>query len=114
MRLLNRSIQISNATESDAQKAAVSKENCGLELISDKQSDQFINSRVYSILAQIGDLWQNAIATLTKEPEIEIWQKQEPNGHIHWHVYDPHIGKSISFVSELEMLSWLDSQNGRW
>jgi hypothetical protein len=114
MRLLNRSIQISTTTESDIQKAAVLKENCGLESILTEQGDQFINSRVYSILSQIGKLWQNAIATLTKEPEVEIWQKQDCNGHIHWYVYDPHVGKSISFVSELEMLSWLDNQNGRW
>jgi hypothetical protein len=114
MRLLNRSIQISTATELDAQKAAVSKENCGLELIPTEQSDQFINSRVHSILAQIGNLCKTAMAALTKESEIEIWQKQDRNGHIHWHVYDPQMGKSISFTSELEMLSWLDNQNGRF
>jgi hypothetical protein len=114
MRLLNRSTQISTATESNIQKVDLSKESCGLELIPNEQSARFGSDRVHSILAQIGNLCKTTIAMLTKEPEIEIWQKQDRYGHIHWHVYDPQIGKSISFASELEMLSWLDNQNGRW
>jgi hypothetical protein len=114
MRLLTRTHQISAATESNIQNAALSKENCDLGLVPAEQSDQFINARVYSILAQIGNFCKTAIAILTTEPEVEIRQKQDRNGHIHWHVYDPQMGKSISFASELEMLSWLDNQNGRW
>jgi hypothetical protein len=114
MSLLTRLRQISTATESDIQNAAVLKENCDLELVLTKQSDRFINTRVYSILAQIGNFCKTAIAILTTEPEVEIRQKQGRNGHIHWYVYDPQMGKSISFASELEMLSWLDNQNSRW
>jgi hypothetical protein len=114
MRLLNRSIQISTTTASGTQKADVSKEKCGLELTPTEQSDRFISDRVHSILAQIGNLCKTTIAILTKEPEIEIWQKQDRYGHMHWHVYDPQMSKSISFTSELEMLSWLDNKNGRF
>jgi hypothetical protein len=114
MRLLTRSHQISAATESDIQNAALLKENCDLELVPAEQSDRFINTKVYSILAQIGNFCKTTIAIPTQEPEVEIRQKQDRNGHIHWYVYDPQVGKSISFASELEMLSWLDNQSGRW
>jgi hypothetical protein len=114
MRLLTQSRQIFAATESDIQNAALLKENCDLELAPTEQNDQFIDARVYSILAQIGNFCKAAIAIITQEPEVEVRQKQDRNGHIHWHVYDPKLGESISFASELEMLSWLDNQNGRW
>jgi hypothetical protein len=114
MRLLTRSRQIHVATASDIQNSSVSKENCDLELVPAEQSDRFINVRFRSILTQVGNLCKTTIAILTKEPEVEIFPKQDRNGHIHWHVYDPQVDKSISFASELEMLSWLDSQNGRW
>lgn len=115
MRLLTRSHESHVATESDIQNSSVSKENCGLELVPVEQSDRFIDSaRFHSILTQVGNLCKTVIAILTKEPEVEILPKQDRNGHIHWRVYDPQVGKSISFASELEMLSWLDNQNGRW
>jgi hypothetical protein len=114
MRLLTRSRQISAATESNIQNSALLKENCDLELVTTEQSDQFINTRMYSILSQLGNFCKIAITILTQEPEVEIRQKQDRNGHIRWSVYDPQMGKSISFASELEMLSWLDNQNGRW
>jgi hypothetical protein len=114
MRLLIRSRQISATTKSDIQNVAVLKENCDLELVPTEQSDRSIHDRINSMLSQIGNLWQTTIAILTKEPEVEIWQMQDRNGYIHWHVYDPQAGKSISFASELEMLGWLDNQNSRW
>jgi Domain of unknown function (DUF4278) len=68
---------------------------------------------VPSILTLIKKLWQNAIVAITTEPELKIWQKQDRNGHIHWYVYDPLMSKSISFASELEMLSWLEDFHSR-
>jgi hypothetical protein len=115
MSIFPRSPQRSTSTESDFQKANKWKEYCDSELIPTEQSDRSV-SKVQSILALIENLWQKAIAALTKEPELKIWQKQGRNGHIHWHVYDPYTGKSISFVSELEMLSWIDNfySHSRW
>jgi hypothetical protein len=104
----------SNEFYEPVQPNSDSKENCSLELVTTEQSDQFINNRAYSILAQIGNFCKTATAILTQEPEVEIRQKQHRNGHIRWSVYDSQMGKSISFASELEMLSWLDNQNGRW
>jgi hypothetical protein len=104
----------SNEFSVPVQPNSDSKENCDLELVPAERSDRFINARAYSILAQIENFCKTAIAILTQEPEVEIRQKQDRNGHIRWSVYDPQVGKSISFASELEMLSWLDNQNGRW
>jgi hypothetical protein len=112
MSIFPRSPQRSTSTESDFQKANKWKEYCDSELIPTEQGDRSVR-KVQSILALIKNRWQNAIAALTKEPKLKIWQKQDRYGHIHWHVYDPCTGKSISFVSELEMLSWIDSPHSR-
>lgn len=115
MGLLTRSPKISDSTESDLpNETAKSKESRKLDLIPTEQSIQVVNKKCQSVLALIGKTWQNAIAILTKEPEIEIWQNQDRHGQISWHVYDPQIGKSISFISELEMLGWLDNRNNHF
>ncbi|HEY9618831.1 MAG TPA: hypothetical protein V6C78_00600 [Crinalium sp.] len=62
------------------------------------------------MLALIRSLWQNAIAIITKESELKIWQKQDHQGHIHWHVYDPWSGESVSFVSEETMYHWIENR----
>jgi hypothetical protein len=119
MKSLPRSLQRSTFTESNLQTANKWEEYCDLELILAEQRDRPV-SKVQSILASIENLWQNAIAALpaalTKEPELKIWQKPYRYGHIHWHAYDPHTGKSVAFTSELEMLSWIDNlySQGRW
>jgi hypothetical protein len=105
--------QPSASAESDLQKATAWQENCDLVLVPTERSDRPV-SKVQSILALVGNLWQKSIAALTKQPELEIRQKQDRYGRIHWHVYDPHMSKSVSFASELEMLRWLDSRYGRW
>jgi hypothetical protein len=80
---------------------------CDTELIPTKPGDRSM-SKVPSILTRIKKLWQNTISALTREPELTIWQKQDRSGHIHWHIYDPLTGKSLSFASELEMLRWIE------
>jgi hypothetical protein len=100
------------SAESNLQKANKWKEYCDSELIPTEKSDRSV-SKVQSILALIGNLWQNAITYLTKEPELKIWQKQDHNGRIHWHVYDPLTNKSVSFATELEMLSWIENLYSR-
>jgi hypothetical protein len=104
--------QKATPTESDLQKAKQWKEYCDSELIPTEQSDCSL-SKVQSILAPMQKLWQRAIAALMKEPELKIRRKLDRYGHIYWHVYDPYTGKSVSFVSELELLSWIDNLNSR-
>jgi hypothetical protein len=103
------------SAESNLQKANKWKEYCDSELIPTEQGDRSV-SKVQSILALIGNLWEKAIAALTKEPELKIWQEQDRYGKIHWHAYDPLTNKSVSFASELEMLSWIENlySRSRW
>jgi hypothetical protein len=62
------------SAESNLQKANKWQEYCDSELILTERGDRSVN-KVQSILILIGNLWQNAIAALTKEPELKIWQK---------------------------------------
>lgn len=88
MRLFTRSFQGFASTESDLQEANKWKEHCDLELIPTQQSDRSV-SKVQSMLALIENLWQNAIASLTEEPELNVWQKKDRYDHINWYDYDP-------------------------
>jgi hypothetical protein len=103
------------SAESNLQKANKWKKYCDSELIPTEKSDRSVN-KAQSILTLIGNLWQNAIAYLTKEPELRIWQEQDRFGCIHWHAYDPLTNKSVSFATELEMLSWMENfySRDRW
>jgi hypothetical protein len=94
------------------QNASKWEVDCDTELLPTGKGSQSIR-KVPSILTLIKKLWQNAIVAIMTEPELRIWQKQDRNGHIHWHVYDPLTSKSISFASELEMLSWLEDFHSR-
>ncbi len=106
------------STKSNLQNTKKWEVDCNPELIPPEQggllerSDRSIR-KVPSILALIKKLLIDAIAVITTEPELRIWQKQDRSGHIHWYVYDPLTCKSISFASELEMLSWLEDFNSR-
>jgi hypothetical protein len=106
------------STKSNLQDASKWKVDPNPELIPPEQggllgrSDRSIR-KVSSILTLIKKLLIDAIAVITTEPELRIWQKQDRNGHIHWYVYDPLTSKSISFASELEMLSWLEDFHSR-
>jgi hypothetical protein len=100
------------STESNLQNASKSEVDCNTELLPTEQGNRS-NSKVRSILTLIGKLWQNAIAAPALEPEVKIWQKQDRHGRIHWYAYDSLTNKSISFASELEMLSWLEDLHSR-
>ena len=88
MRLFPRSPKRSTSTESDLQKANERQEYCDRELIPTEKNDRSV-SKVQSMLALIENLWQNAIASLTEEPELDVWQKKDRYDHINWYDYDP-------------------------
>jgi hypothetical protein len=77
-----------------------------------EQSEQSVR-KVRSALALIKKLWQTAFSAIASEPELRIWQKQDRHGRIRWYAYDPLTNKSMSFASELEMLSWLEDFHSR-
>jgi hypothetical protein len=114
MDLFTRSSQISDATDSNLQKLDTKnldkwQEYCDLELIPTENSDRPV-SKAQSILVLIGNMWQNAISALTKEPELKVWQKRDRHGNTLWHAYDPWTGDSVCLGSETEMLSWIESR----
>jgi hypothetical protein len=79
---------------------------------------------IKSITIFLEMLWQKAISALmddfmanvTKEPELKIWQKRDRDGRINFYARNPLTGKTITFASETEMLSWIEHQNhpDRW
>jgi hypothetical protein len=79
---------------------------------------------IKSIVALVETLYQKAITALmddfmadyTKEPELKIWQKRDRDGRINFYARNPLTGKTITFASETEMLSWIEHQNhpDRW
>jgi hypothetical protein len=91
------------STESNLQNAS----KCDTKSLPTEHGNRS-NSKVRSILVLIKKLWQNTITAIITEPELRIWQKQDRQGGNYWYVYDPWTNKTISFGSELEMLSWLD------
>lgn len=101
------------STKSNLQNTSKWEVDCNAESVPTKPSGLLVRSdrsmgKVQSLLTLIKKLLQNAISALTTEPELTIWQKQDRYGHIHWHIYDPLTGKSVSFASELEMLRWIE------
>jgi hypothetical protein len=76
------------SAESNLQRANKREEYSNSELIPTEQSDHSV-SKVQSILTQILNLWQNAIASLTEESEINEWQEKDRYNHIHWYESDP-------------------------
>lgn len=115
MSLFMQSPKISAFTESDLHKADKCQKYSDSAQIPTEKSDRCV-SKVQSVLILIGNLWQSAIAYLTKEPELKLWQNEDRLGHMHWHAYNPVTGKSVSFASELEMLSWIENlySRSRW
>ena len=109
MKLFQRLPQSSTSTELDLKKANQCNGCCDLELISTQEGDRSIG-KVQWMLVLVENLWQNSIAAITKEPELKVWQTQDRHGHIHWHVYDPWTGESISFFSEAAMLCWIENR----
>jgi hypothetical protein len=100
------------SAESNLQSASKWEADYNTELIPNAQGGHS-TSKVQSILTLIKTLCQRAIAVLTTEPELRIWQKQDRHGGTHWYAYDPLTNKSISFASELEMLRWLEDFHSR-
>ncbi len=108
MRPFLRSPRSSASTETDFKETNKWKEYCNLESIPTEKSDRSTNT-VQPMLAFIEKLWK-AIATLTKEPQLKVWQTQDRDGHTRWHVCDPKTHESVAFVSETALYDWLQSR----
>lgn len=57
---------------------------------------------------RMSQLFQWAIARLTKSSEPVIKLEHDGAGNIYWYVYDPISGESGYMTSETDVLRWLD------
>ncbi len=67
-------------------------------------------SQTSTLKSTVNKVWQYLIDIFTKEPELRIWQRSDRKGNIWWDVYDPATGRSGTFGSETDMLSWIESR----
>lgn len=64
---------------------------------------QTVGSRLVSAVHQL-------FITLTKEPELRVWQTRDRRGQISWNAYDPKSGQSVRLASEAEMKMWIEQR----
>lgn len=53
-------------------------------------------------------IWQHFLKALDESSEPKIWQTCDHEGHIYWQAYNPATGRSSSFGSEAEVISWVE------
>jgi hypothetical protein len=121
---MNRSDRIDS--KPNLKKENSQKECCNLESFPTQQSDgeAFQGNRplgkVQSLSDFIEKLWQHAMAkpfkgiatlfpALPEEADLKIEKEKDRYGNTHWRARDPWTGKSVFFVSESEVLRWIDS-----
>ncbi len=71
----------------------------------------------YSILLTL-KRWCNGIGKAfdrlaNPDYEPKVWEKKNRNGTVYWNVYDPVLGYTARFSSELEVRLWLDQYFNR-
>jgi hypothetical protein len=69
------------------------------------------NSAV-SLGARLKQLWHRLIDWVESTSEPRVWQKRDRHGNvIAWYVYDPQLGYTTSFSSELEVRLWFEQRH---
>lgn len=63
--------------------------------------------------AKLQTIWQYLSVLFTKKPELQIQQQCDRLGNIWWNAYDPVTGMSKRFISQAEMLKWLEAYYSR-
>ncbi len=53
-------------------------------------------------------VWQRMINYWSNPPELQVWQRRDRAGHVHWHTFDPYTNQSASFGSEADVKAWID------
>lgn len=66
--------------------------------------------QTFSFKTLVREVWQNIIRYLSTRNELQVWQKRDRSGEIHWCAYDPVTGNRASLSSEDELRSWIESQ----
>lgn len=61
--------------------------------------------------ARLKRLWLNLADWVSNASEPQVWQKRDRQGNITtWYVYDPNLGQTICFGSELEVRLWFEQR----
>jgi hypothetical protein len=118
---VNRSDRIDS--KPNLQKENSQKECCNLDSLPTQQSDgeafqgNHRLGKIQSLLDFIEKLGERAIATLVpdlpEEADLKIRKAQDRYGNTHWHARDPWTGKSVFFISESEVLRWIEGLYSR-
>jgi lauroyl/myristoyl acyltransferase len=70
--------------------------------------------RNYGFAALFSNTFWAIARTLMVRDEIKVSIQQLRNGERVWHVYDPMIGRTESFFSEIEALRWIERKSRRY
>ncbi len=52
--------------------------------------------------------WQRLVHYWSNPPELQVWQRRDRSGRLHWQTYDPYTNQSASFGSEADVKAWID------
>jgi hypothetical protein len=65
----------------------------------------------FRITTWLKHCWKTLIDVMAGSYEPKVWHKCDRQGRIvAWYVYDPEMGRSTSFGSELEVRLWLEQR----
>ncbi len=60
------------------------------------------------ITSWLGQIWENLLEAMFKQPEPKVWSSINGAGDVWWHAYNPLTGQTTHFGSEDEVLVWLE------
>ncbi|MFQ3615495.1 MAG: hypothetical protein SNJ57_08440 [Cyanobacteriota bacterium] len=83
-------------------------------LSSESLQSTLSNHRNYSFAALFNHAFWAIARTLMAKDEIKVSIQQLRNGERVWHVYDPIIGHTEIFFSELDALRWIEGKTQRY
>lgn len=70
-------------------------------------------SRVSSVSFWLGHIKHWLVGILCDRHDPQIWQKRDANGCLWWWVYDPITDERARFMTETEVMVWLESRYNR-
>jgi len=72
-------------------------------------SSQPTVSKSQAPLMHLKQWWKGLMHWFDSSAEPRVWQKHDRQGNpLYWCVYDPELGRSMSFGSEMEVRLWLE------
>jgi hypothetical protein len=90
--------------------------------LSEYNSESEIKPQRFTLLAWLGECWQELVDSLSRPSELKIRQRHDNQGNLWWIVYDPITNRSAQLASEDEVRMWIEKSyqhrfrhsQGRW